>query len=101
MRGRIEDAGFINVHEKTWKVPVGEWAKHPLMKEAGKFNKMQTLMGMEGMCTFALTRWGQPTPWRPEEVQVWLAKVRNDINDPRIHSYDIWRRVWVSFCSFR
>lgn len=48
MRSRIEAAGFTNVHERTYKVPIGEWAKNPLLKEAGRFNKMQMKQGMEG-----------------------------------------------------
>ena len=49
MRARIEAAGFINMQEKTYKVPIGYWAKNPLLKEAGRFNKMQFAAGMEGV----------------------------------------------------
>lgn len=48
MRSQIEAAGFINVHEKSQKCPMGEWAKNPVLKEAGRFQKMQFLSGMEG-----------------------------------------------------
>lgn len=56
MRSGIEAAGFINVHEKNQKAPMGEWAKSPVMKEAGKFNKLQMLSGMEGYSLFLLTK---------------------------------------------
>ena len=95
MRARIEAAGFINVNEKVYKVPIGEWAKNPVMKEAGKFNKMQALMGMEGMCLYALTKFGTPNPWSVEEVQAYLEKVRKEVNNPRIHTYTRYRRVWA------
>ena len=49
MKGRIEAAGFVNVHERIYKVPVGDWAKNPMLKEAGRFQKMQFLDGMEGV----------------------------------------------------
>ena len=49
MKGRIEAAGFVNVHERMYKVPVGDWAKNPMLKEAGRFQKMQFLVGMEGV----------------------------------------------------
>lgn len=45
---RIAAAGFINIHEKLYKVPLGDWAKHPLLKEAGRIFKKQLLGGMEG-----------------------------------------------------
>ena len=49
MKGRIEAAGFVNVHERMYKVPVDDWAKNPILKEAGRFQKMQFLVGMEGV----------------------------------------------------
>lgn len=45
---RIEAAGFTNVHEKTYKVPLGDWVKNPVLKEAGRYGKTQFLEGMEG-----------------------------------------------------
>lgn len=47
-KSRIEKAGFINVHEKIYKVPMGDWVKNPVLKEAGRFCKTQFLEGMEG-----------------------------------------------------
>lgn len=45
---RIQAAGFVNIQEKTYKVPYGDWAKHPLLKEAGRFNMEHFLEGLEG-----------------------------------------------------
>ena len=47
-KDRIKAAGFTNIHEKVYKVPVGDWAKDPVMKEAGSFCKTQFLGGLEG-----------------------------------------------------
>lgn len=47
-KGRIVAAGFTNLHEKVYKVPLGNWAKNAVLKEAGKFHKAQLLGGMEG-----------------------------------------------------
>lgn len=38
MRQEIEDAGFVNVHELDFKMPVGDWPSHPVWKEAGKLS---------------------------------------------------------------
>ena len=94
IRPRIEHAGFTNIHEKTYRVPVGEWAKNPILKEAGKFQKMHILSGLEGYALFLLTKFGEPEPWLPEEVQVYLAKVRKEIENPKYHTYINMRRVW-------
>lgn len=36
MREGIESAGFINIHERVFKFPIGDWPKHPIYKEAGR-----------------------------------------------------------------
>ena len=43
-----------------------------------------------------MTKFGEPEPWSPAEVQVFLAKVRKEMADPKIHPYIVKRRVWVS-----
>lgn len=62
--------------------------------DAGRVNKQQFLEGIEGWTLFLLTKFGELTPWTPEEVQVWLMKVREDLNKGyRIYQND--RRVWA------
>lgn len=39
MKRRIEAAGFMNVQEKRYKSPIGDWPKNPEVKEAGNFCK--------------------------------------------------------------
>ena len=92
---RIEAAGFINAQERLYKVPVGDWAKDPVLKEAGKFCMQQLLHGMEGYTLFLLTKYGSPEPWSAEEVQVYLAKVRKDVEIPGLHAHYLKRRVWA------
>lgn len=46
---RIKAAGFVNFHEKIYKVPLGDWAKSSILKEAGLFHKAQILEGLEGV----------------------------------------------------
>lgn len=43
---------------------------------------------------FVLTKFGEPEPWQPEEVQVFLAEVRKEIETPGMHAYYLKRRVW-------
>lgn len=42
-----------------------------------------------------MTRFGDPTPWTPEEVHVLLAKARQEVNDPKLHAYVLKKRVWA------
>ncbi|KAJ5642917.1 uncharacterized protein N7484_005424 [Penicillium longicatenatum] len=71
MRASIEKAGFVDVHEKNVKWPIGPWPKDKTLKELG------------------------PTPWSPEEVQVYNARMRKELLNPRHHAYQRARRVWA------
>lgn len=94
MRPRIEAAGFINVQQQDYKVPIGQWPSQKVYKDAGRVAKMHYLSGVEGWTIFMLTHFGQPQPWSIEKVQVWLAKVRNEIN-AGYHIYQKARRVYA------
>lgn len=39
-------------------------------------------------------KFGEPKPWTPEEVQMYLTRVRNEL-DKGYHIYQKARRVWV------
>lgn len=45
-RPGIEAAGFINIHEKDFKVPIGDWLKHPMYKEFGDLRLTQFKEGL-------------------------------------------------------
>lgn len=47
IRPCIEAACSTNIQEKLYKCPVGGWAKNPILKEAGKFCKLQIEWGMD------------------------------------------------------
>ena len=89
MKAAIEKAGFVNVQEKLYKCPIGGWPKDPLLKDAGKVNKFHWSSGLDGWAMWLLTRYGAPEPWSPEEVQVYVAKVRQEMQNPKLHSYHL------------
>lgn len=89
MRADIEKAGFVDVHEKLYKIPLGPWAKDRLLKEAGQLQNAHWNAALEGWAMWLLTHFGEPKPWTKEEVQVYLAKVRAELRDPHIHSYEL------------
>ncbi|KAJ5371970.1 hypothetical protein N7517_003976 [Penicillium concentricum] len=95
MRGAIEKAGFVDVHEKLYKIPLGPWPKDKVLKEAGQLQYAHWLAALEGWAMWLLTKYGAPTPWTPEEVQVYLSKVRAELRNPRTHAYELGRRVWA------
>ncbi|KAJ6071209.1 hypothetical protein N7499_009223 [Penicillium canescens] len=76
MRQSLEKAGFVDIHEKRYRCPIGPWARDATLKEAGRLHYHHWATGMEGWAMFMLTKWGSPKPWTKEEVQVLVAKVR-------------------------
>ena len=90
----IRAAGFVNMHVQEYKVPFGEWTKNPLLKEAGRFNKLQFEEGMEGFCMHILTNFGLPVPWSKEKVDSYVEQFRRELNSGW-HVYWVHRRVWA------
>jgi hypothetical protein len=52
----MEEAGYINVIEKLYKLPVGRWPADPRMKELGMWFRAYFEDGMEGYAIALLTR---------------------------------------------
>ena len=95
MRASIEKAGFVEVHEKNVKWPIGPWPKDKTLKELGSVNLRHWLTGMEGYTMYLMTKFGSPAPWSAEEVQVYNARIRKELLNPRHHAYQRARRVWA------
>lgn len=87
MRASIEAVGFVDVHERLYKVPMGPWAKDRLLKEIGLLNLQHWKSGLEGYAMWLLTKFGAPTAWTKEEVEIYLVNVRKELKDTRIHAY--------------
>ena len=98
MRASIEKAGFVNVHEKIYKCPLGGWPKDKLFKDAGRVNMEHWKTGLEGWAMWLLTKHGAPTPWNHGEVMIYVAKMRASMTDPKVHGWH-WGYVLL-FTSF-
>ncbi|KAJ5391064.1 hypothetical protein N7509_006554 [Penicillium cosmopolitanum] len=77
MRSSMEKAGFVDTHEKLYKIPLVSLAKR------------------QGWALWLLTKFGAPSPRSNGEVQVYLANVRSELRNPRTHAYELARRVWA------
>lgn len=89
MRASIEKAGFVDVHEKLYKLPIGPWPKEPILKEAGRLDYQQFRAGIEGWGMWLLTKHGAPEPWTREEVLAYVTKLQAEIKNPHYHSYHL------------
>jgi SAM-dependent methyltransferase len=94
MRSKIEAAGFTNVQDKLYKVPIGRWPRDKLLKQTGRVNFEHWSAGLEGWAMFLLTKFGEP-PYSADEVRVYVAAVRNELQNPALHIWHYTRRVWA------
>jgi len=83
----IKDAGFEEVTEKRYEIPIGGWSSDEKLKEIGQYNRLYWDTGLEGWCTFLLTRY---LDWRIEAVTVYVAAMRKMLRDKRVHAYHDW-----------
>ncbi|KAH6959653.1 S-adenosyl-L-methionine-dependent methyltransferase, partial [Ilyonectria sp. MPI-CAGE-AT-0026] len=90
---KLEKAGFVDVQQEILKIPIGAWPKDPTLKEIGRFQSVQELQVID---SYTPALFGRVLGWSETEIQVFIAKVKNDLSDPSIHlylpTYIIWGR---------
>lgn len=88
----FKKAGLENVTEHVVKVPIGTWPKDRDLKQWGAWNRQYLLQGLEGFGLRALT---ELLGWEYEKAQVFLANLRKEILDPKLHSYVLVTAVYA------
>ena len=66
------------------QMPLGSWPKDPKLKEIGKYQSIQEAQAIE---SYTPQIFSAVLGWSQEEIQVFMAKVKNEIKDPSIHLY--------------
>lgn len=82
MKGWVEDAGFTNVNQQRFKLPIGSWPKDARLKEIGTLMRANFVDGVEA---FTAALFQDVLGWSKEEVTVLNASVRNDAQRKDIH----------------
>lgn len=72
------DAGFAEVTEISFKIPIGTWPKEPTLKTIGLYNRSMIHDALYGVAVRPFTR---GLKWSPEEVEVYLIDVRKELMD--------------------
>jgi len=80
----LQDAGFQDVTEKIYRLPVGAWPKDKKLKQLGKY---QLANCAESLQAFSLMLFTEYLGWSVERLDEFMADVRRDLMNPRIHSY--------------
>ena len=80
----MEAAGFVNVHVRSFKLPVGGWARTDRLKLAGAFFAEGF---RDGICGLSLRVFIDGLGWKQEEMEMLLMQVREEVKSSRIHAY--------------
>ncbi|KAF1953458.1 S-adenosyl-L-methionine-dependent methyltransferase [Byssothecium circinans] len=84
LKSQVLNAGFVDVHEKIVKVPIGPWPKDPKMKELGRYHREQL---SQGIGPYTLGFLGKVQGWSEAECKIITAKVQTQMRNPKIHTY--------------
>lgn len=66
------------------QIPIGKWPKDPKMKEIGRYQQIQKIIAIDSYTPALFTR---VLGWSKEEIDVLLAKVKNELKDSSYHMY--------------
>lgn len=80
----LRQAGFVNVEQKSFKVPVGKWPKNKTLRLIGLYLRTVLIEGLQAISLGPLTR---GLKWTKEEVEVLLIDVRKCLMDSSQHTY--------------
>lgn len=84
LKDLVADAGFDHVVETVYKLPMGPWPADRELRTVGLYHREQFLDGLHGIIIKYLTT---VEGWQPQEVDVFLAMVKEQIRDRNIHCY--------------
>ncbi|KAI4240431.1 MAG: hypothetical protein L6R40_005142 [Gallowayella cf. fulva] len=90
----FEKAGFEDIRQVVFKSAMNPWPKNKVLKEAGKFQLLAHIEGLEGISLGLLTR---GLKWKADEVKVLMAKIRPELKDRGIHAYQTKRNTFVEW----
>jgi hypothetical protein len=79
-----EQAGFVEVTEEVFRIPVLEWMTDPNMKMLGCFMAWNMQQGLYG---WSVNYFNRAFGWSESETRVRLARVHKCLYDKSVHAY--------------
>lgn len=79
-----EQAGFVDVKQEVFSIPVNQWAKEDKQKMMGTFMAWNMQQGLFGWTVdYFVKAWG----WTVDQVHVECARAYTSLNDKSVHAY--------------
>ncbi|KAM0327964.1 hypothetical protein ACHAQA_005363 [Verticillium albo-atrum] len=88
----LERLGFVHIHVRRHKMPIGAWAKDRKRREIGLFMSKHVLWQL---VRAVLVRWPQLGLQSKQEAESMEQDIKKAFEDPEIHAYLPWMSVWA------
>ncbi|GAP88078.2 putative mRNA 3 -end-processing protein YTH1 [Rosellinia necatrix] len=82
--GSLRDAGFVDVHSRRFKMPATPWPRDPELRQLGAFCRLAMEQDLDGYAMYLFTN---ALNWSREQVTIFLAGVRKEMNDKQMQPY--------------
>jgi len=87
----FKEAGFEDITTWDFKCPTGGWSQDKKLKEIGTFAQLALTSDLEG---WVLYIWTAVMGWTKEETHVYIAHLRRQFRDKRVHGYVTYRCIY-------
>jgi hypothetical protein len=84
MKPQLAEAGFVDIVEHRYKLPVGPWSSDPMYQDLGRYYEMFWRTGCQGWLMAALTR---DLGWTPSQVNETVEEAFKVIDAREVHAY--------------
>ncbi|OAA78596.1 Methyltransferase type 11 [Akanthomyces lecanii RCEF 1005] len=92
MHRLLREAGFEDVTQKYYQVPVGGWSSDPVYRKIGIYNLAFMEQSLEGFALFLLR---EIMKWTYERVQIFLMEMRAEIRNAKIRPYYLMTNAYA------
>ncbi|ORY68834.1 S-adenosyl-L-methionine-dependent methyltransferase [Pseudomassariella vexata] len=87
----MRDAGFVDVVERTYKIPINSWPINRKYKELGK---MWEENFAQGISAFSMAPLHRIRGLNRKQIEIMLIDVRKGLSDQSVHAYQKFYVVW-------
>lgn len=91
IRQRLQDRGFVDLHEEVAKVPVGPWPKNNRQKQIGILMLQHSFDALEAL---TLAPFSRVLRWSRDEMHDLMDRVRLELANGSNHLYVTVHYVW-------
>ncbi|PHH83073.1 hypothetical protein CDD83_3067 [Cordyceps sp. RAO-2017] len=92
MRYLMEQAGFVDVVERSYQVPSGGWSSDVKLKQVGIYNLAFLEESLEGFALFMLK---EIMGWEYVEVQMFVLEMRKAVRNLKLRPYYVCTNVYA------